>query len=80
MQELREGLLQIKNSSISSSFITPRHYSSLISTLSVDMGGIEKSIQYINGKEIDVSVLNNNLDTVLKAVSELSAKVRFQGE
>ena len=78
MQELREGLQQIKNNSKLSDYISQRWCSGAVSDLSIDMDSIEKALTK-KTFEINTTVLNRNLDKILSELSELATKTMLRG-
>jgi len=78
MQELREGLQQIKNNSQFSDYISQPWYFRVVTDLSVDVHSIEKALSK-KVDEIYTTVLNRNLEKILTELSELAAKIKYTG-
>jgi len=79
MQELREGLQIIRSNPKYSSVISDKKMSGMISMMSTDICSLDKQL-VSKGEQIDISILNNNLDSILKELDVLNSKLRFQEE
>ncbi len=79
MQELREGLQNIRCNADLTSILSEKKINALISTMSIDISTIEKQLS-TDEIFVDISKLNDNLDSVLKEVNTLNSEIRYKGE
>lgn len=79
MQELREGLQNIRCNADYIVIISEKKINSMISTVSIDISTLEKQLSS-EDKIADILKLNDNLDLILKEVNILNSQIRLNGE
>jgi hypothetical protein len=79
MQEVREGLQNIRCNTNLTSILPVQKINKLVSMMSVDISSIEKQL-LTEDLTIDISKLNNNLDSILNEINTLNSEIKYNGE